>query len=430
MTRYETADNPVLEPMSTDTFMQTFWERQPLHVDRQQPGYFASLLSSERIERLLSSLPFRFPDAQLVRAEEPIATEHYLDESGKVLPLRFLQHHHDGATMVLSQLHQRVEGLATLCRRMQAVLDMSCQANAYLSPAAQQGFNAHYDAHDVFILQVEGSKTFQFYAGGPELPLRGDTFDASIHYPGAATERVTLQAGDTLYIPRGVMHDARTTDNLRSLHITLGVTPDTLLATLQEALSAAATDEIALRRAVTGRSLPGLSHAGLSHAGLSPEGLSPAGPSHASLATSADLATNNTPGDNEPTSEIGNILANVFSPESLLAATRRLRARRTLQATPDCVGLVSRLAGLDQLTSSSQVTCRADAWLSIEYDDDALLLQAPGQTLRFQGAIARAVEALHAARQLAIDEIPHVDEEQRLALCRLLFRENLLELSP
>jgi len=415
MTRYETADNPVLEPVSTDTFMQTFWERQPLHVDRQQPGYFASLLSSERIERLLSSLPFRFPDAQLVRAEEPIATEHYLDESGKVLPLRFLQHHHDGATMVLSQLHQRVESLATLCRRMQAVLDMSCQANAYLSPAAQQGFNAHYDAHDVFILQIEGSKTFQFYAGGPELPLRGDTFDASIHHPGAATERVTLQAGDTLYIPRGVMHDARTTDNLRSLHITLGVTPDTLLATVQEALSAAATHEIALRRAVTDRSLTG----------LSPAGLSPAG-----LATSADTATNSACGDNESPSEISSTLASVFSPESLLAAAQRLRARRTLQATPDCVGLVSRLAALDQLTSSSRVTCRAGAWLAIEIDDDALLLQTPGQTLRFQGAMARAVEALHTSRQLAVDEIPHVDEEQRLALCRLLVRENLLDLSP
>jgi hypothetical protein len=63
-----------------------------------------------------------------------------------------------GATIILPQLHFRVPALATLCRLLERRFSQRFQADIYLTPPGAQGFGTHYDNHDVFILQVAGSK--------------------------------------------------------------------------------------------------------------------------------------------------------------------------------------------------------------------------------------------------------------------------------
>ena len=48
--------------------------------------------------------------------------------------------------------------LAALCRAMEKAFSSHFQANVYLSPPNAQGFGTHFDSHDVFVLQVAGSK--------------------------------------------------------------------------------------------------------------------------------------------------------------------------------------------------------------------------------------------------------------------------------
>ena len=43
--------------------------------------------------------------------------------------------------------------------------------NVYLTPPSSQGFTAHYDAHDVFILQIAGSKHWRLYDAPLRLPM-------------------------------------------------------------------------------------------------------------------------------------------------------------------------------------------------------------------------------------------------------------------
>jgi ribosomal protein L16 Arg81 hydroxylase len=112
------------------------------------------------------------------------------------------------------------------------------QTNVYLSPPNAQGFKTHFDSHDVFVLQVSGSKLWTLYDTGIVLPLRGQAFDPEKHMPGAPTREFTLHAGDLLYCPRGLYHSARSTDET-SLHITLGLIAKTWADVMIEAVSAA-----------------------------------------------------------------------------------------------------------------------------------------------------------------------------------------------
>ena len=124
--------------------------------------------------------------------------------------------------MVFEALQHRQEPLRRLCARLCREAGVRTQTNIYLTPPGSQGFRAHWDTHDVFVLQVCGSKRWHLYEGGPDSPLPHQKFDPDQHAPGAHQDEFTLNSGDTLYIPRGQMHAAETTDEI-SLHITLGL---------------------------------------------------------------------------------------------------------------------------------------------------------------------------------------------------------------
>ena len=125
------------------------------------------------------------------------------------------------------------------------------QTNIYLTPPDAQGFAAHWDTHDVFVLQVGGSKRWSVYDTKVPLPLRGQRFQPGATPPGDVTEEFELEAGSGLYVPRGLMHSARSTSDT-SLHITLGITAFTWADFLIESVAAAALDEEALRHNLPG----------------------------------------------------------------------------------------------------------------------------------------------------------------------------------
>ncbi len=72
------------------------------------------------------------------------------------------------------------------------------------------------------MLQVSGSKRWTLFGTPVESPLSGQEFSPEAHSLGETTLEFELQAGDVAYIPRGVAHEARSTDTV-SLHITAGV---------------------------------------------------------------------------------------------------------------------------------------------------------------------------------------------------------------
>ena len=385
--RTDDAIATLLDPVTFDDFRSRWQDRRPLHVARADREHFATLASVEGIEQLLSVQPLFFPQLQLSRAAEPIPKADYSDESGRIVAPRLMQHHANGATIVLSHAQERLPALASLCRGLEAGFGVRCQANIYLSPPGRQGFAPHYDSHDVFILQAAGAKRFAFYAGGPTLPLVGDRFDPARCSPGDKSLDLLLEAGSTLYIPRGVMHDAVADERMPSLHITVGTFAPTVLDALQGALQIAASRDTRLRRA------------------LDP-------------AADTDI------------DELRGMLGALLDEQSLRESLTALHDDTALAARADVTGSSARSRRAATLSDTSRIRCRDGALWSAERNGDALHLRTAGAVLDCRGRLADAVHRLIEAGELDIASLPAGDADERLALARRLIEENLAEPMP
>jgi mannose-6-phosphate isomerase-like protein (cupin superfamily) len=240
----------LIDPIEPTTFFAEFYEQKPLLIERQRPSKFASLLSLDAIDQYLSTTNPCRPDVFLVDAARELKPEDYSfsnsEPPGRIDLPRAYQLFGTGATISLSQMHERLPSLAELCRAVEKTFSSHFQTNIYLSPPRAQGFKTHFDSHDVFVLQVSGSKLWTLYDTGIALPLRSQAFDPDKHTPGPPTREFTLQAGDLFYCPRGLYHSARSTDEA-SLHITLGLIGKTWADVMVEAVSAACLASPAFR---------------------------------------------------------------------------------------------------------------------------------------------------------------------------------------
>jgi ribosomal protein L16 Arg81 hydroxylase len=237
----------LIAPVPAGVFFKDYYERKPLLIAGKDPAKFSSLLGIEAIDRYLASGAPCHPDVFLVDAARELKPADYaFPDSGLIDLPRAYQLFNSGATISLSQMHERVAELAALCRAMEHAFSSHFQTNIYLSPRNAQGFKTHYDSHDVFVLQVSGSKHWTLYDTLIELPLRGQGFDPEKHIPGPPTQELTINAGDVFYCPRGLFHSARATDEV-SLHITLGLIGKTWADVMVEAISEACLASPAFR---------------------------------------------------------------------------------------------------------------------------------------------------------------------------------------
>lgn len=159
-------------------------------------------------------------------------------------PDRLHAQYADGATLVLNALHRTHPPLVRFCGELATELGHPTQCNAYVTPGGDaRGFAFHHDTHDVFVLQVAGRKRWVVHDPVLPSPLRsqsrsGDDLVAAGTPPLLDVE---LTAGDALYLPRGYVHAAATTDE-PSVHLTVGVSAITWHDLLAEVLELAADD--------------------------------------------------------------------------------------------------------------------------------------------------------------------------------------------
>lgn len=156
-----------------------------------------------------------------------------------------------GATLVARRIGDLDPSLARLQRAAEAALGCRVSINAYLTPPGGEGFLEHFDTHDTLILQVHGTKRWRLCAGGPTLPLRRQAYELGPDTTGPVTEEFDLHCGGVLYMPRGVVHAARSTDDI-SLHLTLGLHPVLWSDVAAEAVGLLAEADGDLRRGAQG----------------------------------------------------------------------------------------------------------------------------------------------------------------------------------
>lgn len=236
----------VIAPVAPDAFFREFYEKRHLVVRRGTPDFYAGLLSSSDIDRAIATLGLAVPEFNVVQADRGIATADFAYDSGFIDPVAVNQLFADGATVILSNLQERLPKLARFCRALEQVFSARVQTNIYFTPAQSQGFKAHYDSHDVLVLQVEGSKEWRIYDTPVHLPLQEQAFNPAEVPIGEVTDSFVLEPGDMVYVPRGLTHDAVSTDQT-SLHITTGLMTRTWADLMVETVRLLALEDPAFR---------------------------------------------------------------------------------------------------------------------------------------------------------------------------------------
>lgn len=240
----------LMAPVARDAFLQDYYEQRALLNIRSEPERYSSLLTLAMLDDFIASADLRDGMIELTNRKSPIAREDYTFEDGRVSRTAVAREYLRGATIILPHLHESLFQLGEFSRSLEEIFSCHIQTNIYLTPSGNQGFPPHYDNHDVFIMQISGAKAWRLYGTPIATPFRGERFSLEAHKPSEVTEEFTLRAGDCVYIPRGLMHDAENVGDEPSLHITVGLIVKTWADLLLEAVSELALEEPGFRRSL------------------------------------------------------------------------------------------------------------------------------------------------------------------------------------
>jgi hypothetical protein len=257
----------VLQPHGWALFAENYWQKRPLHISREDSQFFSSLVSREQVEFLINTRGGRddFPISvvgsrigETVPAEERgLRRSHWRADN-------VYERVSKGATVRIGNLAHYLDPVQRLVSGFEASLNTDIAVNLYLTPGRSQAFGSHFDNHDVFILQIEGSKIWKIFTPPEDLPVevaykaRPQWFERKLPFerslgplrPAAQLDKeFLLSAGDLLYVPRGYVHQVFTSDEA-SLHLTVAAPVLTWYEIAVHALAATYRESRTLREAV------------------------------------------------------------------------------------------------------------------------------------------------------------------------------------
>jgi ribosomal protein L16 Arg81 hydroxylase len=204
----------LLSPVRLDEFWDTCWGVKALHVPGD-PEKFPDLFGWEALRGLLNEGQTGPDSIRLVHDKKPIPPQEAVHVS------KWLK---QGATLIVDHLHRSDPVVGRLTDALARELNTVVNTNCYSSWPVSQGFDLHYDGHDVFVINLEGRKAWKVCEPTFRHPLerharhRGPTPEDAVPYL-----ECTLDVGDVLYIPRGHWHSALAVTP--SMHLTIGPQP-------------------------------------------------------------------------------------------------------------------------------------------------------------------------------------------------------------
>lgn len=389
--------------VSEERFAAEFWGSSPLLTRRsEQDRGLDDLFSPEDADEILSMRGLRTPFIRVAKDGVIVDSSRFTGPGGvgaavgdQVLDERILDLFAAGHTIVLQALHRFWPPLIALAGTLSAELGHPVQINAYITPQQSQGFAAHYDVHDVFVLQIAGSKRWIIHDPVHPDPLRDQPWTqhrsaVESRARTAPRSESVLEAGDVLYLPRGFIHSAEALGGV-SVHLTVGIHNHTR-HDLTRALLELAADDPRLRRTL-------------------PMGVDVRDPDQ----LETDLAS---------TVEALTELIGEISP----AAVARMMERRDRGSNrPSPLRPLAQARALDMIAADTRVRLRPEQRVRLSADGTDVALTHSGGTLSFGRDYAEALRAVvDSDAEIRIGAIPGLTHWQRLELVKRLLRAGIL----
>lgn len=390
----------LLSPYSIDDFFNNNWEKEPLVIQRQESSYYSNLLTIETLDRILSTSNITYPTLRLVKngsdipsqvfTKEIYLTAGYEDASLAIDVERVVSEYQQGATIIVKALHQNSKNLSELCNILENYLSSKVQTNIYFTPKLSQGFAPHYDTHDVFILQISGSKRWKIYEATKLLPFRNERFDPVNFDPGILLHDIQLNEGDLIYIPRGYGHEALTS-NSSSLHVTVGILSYTWLDLIQETITLV-SDDLQFRK-----SLP--------------------------IGFANEKALNST-----ITDEFGNLLKKIVNGKSKLEqAVENISEKFISTRHPLLEGYLTEIEQIDKLDTTSTLKKRPNILYKVIEEESNFSLLFLRKRLQFPKFVRPPLDFILSKDDFIVEDIPNVlDNAGKIVLVKRLLKEGFL----
>lgn len=248
-TSYQYEFEQLINPISLKEFVNRYWEKEELIIKRRNSTFYKDLLSMDSIDTIIDQHRQNGDNFRITKSSEPVFPHQYLNADGSYNLKKLYALYADGYSMVLRRIDQHWPSVKTLCHNLRETMSHHVKTNMYLTPPKSIAYLPHTDDHDVLILQISGTKHWNLYDTLYETPLV-DSDQPPLNKDMLFNVReVTMEAGDFMYIPRGVPHHASTTDE-SSLHLTIGIFPVQIIDLITKCIKAQAYHNIDLRKAL------------------------------------------------------------------------------------------------------------------------------------------------------------------------------------
>lgn len=245
----------IISPIAEELFFNKYHDIQHLHIPSLSSKNFADLFSWDDLNYLLNMTSiWTSLSLNLVLDKKKIPPEEYcqitMGRDGNQVHQpnseKVMQWLNQGATLIANDVDALNPAISSIANILESELSSKAQCNIYFSAKDHQGFDVHFDMHEVFALHLIGEKKWKLYEKRLENPINNEQFQNMLEPDfcrrncGNIKEEIIMKPGDVLYIPRGQFHEALASSD-STAHLTFGITHaighDFLSLVYEEAMS-------------------------------------------------------------------------------------------------------------------------------------------------------------------------------------------------